>query len=557
MCRQRRSQEQKLIPADLCIAFDYLNYLVRRLNRLSPHGSIHELNIRALDTGTATLNAILGSTESSRAVAAIITLIRDELNKPEVGGTGDVVTYLDLIYGTVGFVLLQRWGRRKTELDFRDAGGEEAIWDAVIDDKGFRADVVGTRRQGMISLNTNAGGGPAMKFASSDGEDDFEALERGTLFDAQTVALSGDESAKLSDEETRERILTQLPTGARAVITSETITAKTIKVDIYDARTAHIDPPPGTVMIAERLNHGNSTDSTQGEPHQTVIFRTALKRSSSTDMPSWSDSLRLTGNSGSPPDGLDPEDMLTMRTAAKRISIVDEPTQIEPAAFFSSDREEDTLDSSSPPTSSSPKHSEPIANQKKSRRPVVTAKTTPSTGGTSRIPLMRGRRDKSSPIPKGSGVIRKALKTLSPSQSSAAVKDIHKAVPQPRRLQVSVPDQPPRSRTSSSAPGNITPRRPYAALSHLPTPTTSPSLHRATESLTSYFAVHGRRRDSMVSQTTETYSIHSHDSRPSSPTFTRTQHSNCEWVNSFQVRARDGFGRNGVEARPEHRYCPS
>ncbi|EXJ56660.1 hypothetical protein A1O7_07004 [Cladophialophora yegresii CBS 114405] len=473
--------------------------------------------------GLATLNAILGSTESSRAVAAIITLIRDELNKPEVGGSGEVVTYLDLIIGTIGFVLLQRWGRRKTELDFRDAGGEETIWDAVIDDKGFRADVVGTRRKGMISLNTNVCG-PAMTFASPDDEDEFEALERGTLYDAQTVALSPEDHTKLSDEEIQERIRSQLPTGARAVITSETITAKTIKVDIYDGHTAHIDPPPGTVMVAERLNHESSGNGMQGVPHQTVIFRTALKRSSSAEMPSPADQLRLTANQGSPPDHPDVEDMLEMRSAPKRISIVDEPVQIEPAMFSGSEREEEAIESSSPPTSSPPKSSGPVANQKKSRRPVLPAgKSSSNTGATSRIPLMKPKKDKTSLGAKNDkgGVLKKALKTLSPSQSSAAVKDIQRTPSKPQKQLPSVPVQASRSRAPSTTRGDSTPHRAFASLGH--TPLTSPSLHRAAESSTSYFAVQHRRRDSIVSQTTETFSVHSHDSRPGSPTFTRTR----------------------------------
>lgn len=473
--------------------------------------------------GLATLNAILGSTESSRAVAAIITLIRDELNKPEVGGTGEVVTYLDLIIGTVGFVMLQRWGRRKTELDFRDSGGEEAIWDAVIDDKGFRADVVGTRRKGMISLNANATG-PAMTFASPDGEDEFEALERGTLYDPPAVALSTEDQTKLSDEEIRERIMSQLPTGARAVITSETITAKTIKVDIYDAQTAHIDAPPGTVMVAERLNHDRAVNGSQGGPHQTVIFRTALKRSSSNELRSSLDQLRLTGNDGSPPDHADADDILMMKTASKRISIVDEPIQIEPASFSGSDREEDAIESSSPPTSSPPKLSGPVANQKKSRRPIMlSSKSSPGMSGTSRIPLIKSKKDKSPPASKSdkSGVIKKALKTLSPSQSSAAVKDIQRAPSQHRKPLPALPVQASRSRAPSTTRGDITPHRNYAGMGRAHTPLPSPSVLRAAESSTSYFTLQHTRRDSIVSQTTETYSVHSHDSRPSSPTFTR------------------------------------
>ena len=470
--------------------------------------------------GLATLNAILGSTESSRAVAAIISLIRDELSKPEVGGTGDVVTYMDLMIGTVGFVLLQRWGRRKTELDFREASGEEVVWDAVIDDKGFRADVIGTRRKGMISLNTSAGG-PAMTFASPDGDDEFEALERGTLYDAQAVAVSVEDQTCLSDEEIRQRIISQLPSGARAVITSETITAKTIKVDIFDAQTAYIDPPPGTVMVAERLNHDQSMQATMDAPHQTVIFRTALKRSSSTEMPSSSDHIRLTTSEASPPDHLDLDDMLMMKSAAKRISIVDEPIEIEPQVFSSSDREEDGADSSSPPKSIGP-----IANQKKSRRPVFTSnKGSSGASPSSRIPIIRSKKDKSPPTGKSErgGVLKKALKTLSPSQSSAAVKEMRKVAPHQRKPLPAVPVQESRSRAPSTSQGNTTPQRNLPSLGHGHIPLTGPNLLRSAESSTSFFAVQHRRRDSIVSQTTETYSVHSHDSRPGSPTFKRTR----------------------------------
>lgn len=498
--------------------------------------------------GLATLNAILGSTESSRAVAAIITLIKDELNKPEAGGSGEVVSYLDLIMGTIGFVMLQRWGRRKTELDFRDAGGEETIWDTVIDDKGFRADVVGTRRKGMISIH-NAGG-PPMTFASPDGEDDFEALERGTLFDAQALGLSPEDHTKLTDEEIRERITSQLPTGAHAVITSETVTAKTITVDIYDAQTTHIDPPPGTVMVAERLNHGDAITGGQGGPQQTVVFRTALTRSSSTEMPSATDHLRITTTDEPHPDHPEADDLLIMRSAPKGISAVDEPAQIEDSGFHHSDPEYEATESSSPPTPP-PKPNGPMANQKKSRRPVLShGRLPPSTSVTSRIPLVKNKKDKSPPTSKSDkgGVIKKALKTLSPSQSSTAIKDIHKAVTQ-RKPPIPVQTRPSRSRTPSTAREDVTPRNPFLSISHSHTSLTSPSLQRSTnqESSTSYFALHDRRRDSTVSQTTETYSVHSIESRPGSPTFTRTHTRVVSGLT--QTKSELGLALNETESR--------
>ncbi|EXJ88238.1 hypothetical protein A1O1_05168 [Capronia coronata CBS 617.96] len=473
--------------------------------------------------GLSTLNAILGSTESSRAVAAIITLIKDELNKPEHGNNGEIVSYLDVIIGTVGFVMLQRWGRRKTELDFRDAGGEETIWDAVIDDKGFKADVVGTRRKGMVSIHTHQTA-PSMTFASPDGEDEFEALERDTLFDYSTVALAPESQTKLTDEEIRERIMSQLPDGARAVITSKTLTAKTIKVDIYDAQTTHIDPPPGTVMVAETLNHGDSEAGVQGGPHQTVIFRTALKKSSSTDITSPSDQLRLTRGDVHM-DHDDPDDLFMMDSTPKRVSIVDEPMQMEDPVVANHDNEHETVETLVPPTVP-PKGIGAVANQKKSRRPVLSySRSPPSANTTSRIPVGKTKKDKSPASVKNDkgGVIKKALRTFSPSQSSATIKDLNKPLPPVKPASLKPPQQL-NSRVPAAVRGDRNPRKTHVSLSHGHTPLTSPSLHRAVgqESSSSYFALHHRRRDSSVSQTTETYSVHSVESRSGSPTFTRT-----------------------------------
>lgn len=503
--------------------------------------------------GLSTLNAILGSTESSRAVAAIITLAKDELNKPEAGCSGEVVSYLDLIIGTVGFVMLQRWGRRKTELDFRDRGGEETIWDSVIDDKGFRADVVGTRRKGLISLHGNTGA-PTVTFASPDGEDTFEAFERGTLFDPQTLAASPDHSVQLTDEEIRERIIKQLPPGARAVITSETVTAKTIKVDIYNARNAQIEAPPGTIMVSERLTQGEDLpDLTQEGPQQTVIFRTALRRSSSTDIPP-TDHLRLTSNDPVQNDHHDQDDLLMMDVTPKRISIVDEPTEIEALPFNDSDPENELIESSSPATPPShPKPIGPTANEKKSRRPNPPERSSSSTSRiTSHIPLIKNNKKKpvSTNKPEKNGVLKKALKSLSPSQSSTAVKDMSRKHAQQKPLPPP-PTQTSRSRAPSAVRGDLPSRKAFVSLSHGTTPLTSPSLHRATqhESSSSYFALHDRRRDSTVSQTTETFSVQSIESRPGSPTFTRTHTRVVSGLT--QTRSELALSLKEAESRPE------
>jgi hypothetical protein len=92
----------------------------------------------------STLDSILGSTDSSRAIASIITLIRREFQNPATGQQGEKVGVADLLLGVCGLALLQRWCRRLMEEECREKRYEEVVWDVVILDDGRRADVIGT-----------------------------------------------------------------------------------------------------------------------------------------------------------------------------------------------------------------------------------------------------------------------------------------------------------------------------------------------------------------------------------------------------------------------------
>ncbi len=512
--------------------------------------------------GLSTLNAILGSTESSRAVAAIITLIRDELNKPGDGHQGEVVSYLDLFSGTIGFVLLQRWGRRKTELDFRIAGGEEVIWDTVIDDKGFRADVVGTRRRGYADPPTSATEAPrrghAMSFVSPMGDEEIEALERATIHETATLALSPQDQIQLSDDQIREHIMAQLPESARAVITSETISAKTIKVDVYNVPTTDESPmtdisaPPGTVMIAERYPHSEAPQS-DGLPQQTVVFRTALKRSSSADIEPV-EKLRLTASNQAHSELLDGEDVVMMSgypSPGLRVEQEPEDIAVETADQNPTNHEEAAPVQTRLMSTVSPMSR--MANQKKSRIPVGsnidgTNEVKSSFGKSSRNRF--GSRTRTNGLDKAEkdGPLRKALKSLSPSQSSSAVKELA-GKPEATNGGSHGPSVA-RSRPDRTSVRDIT-NKPLPTISRMTTttaasrqglsasPPTSRSANRNHASLTNanllavngarptsrenHYAVHEKRRDSIVS---ETYSTHSIESRPGSPTFTRTHTKN-------------------------------
>jgi hypothetical protein len=245
----------------------------------------------------STLDATLGSTESSRAIAAIITLIRREFRNPSVDTvTEDNIGVGDLLVGTVGFATLQRWGKKNTERQIRTDGGDEAIWDVVILDNGVRADVVGmhqiefTRRP----RDDSQGEGRRSSFISpGNDEEAFDAVRRSTsmldVTESHSLSLPPGDHHQMTDDEIRLYIMEQLPPGCRASIKTDLVTARTITVDIYDDDSAEIAAPPGTMVIEEMFRNdqygtGSGTSSALQLPKHTVVFRTAFNKSQSADV---------------------------------------------------------------------------------------------------------------------------------------------------------------------------------------------------------------------------------------------------------------------------------
>ncbi|EED15372.1 lipase, putative [Talaromyces stipitatus ATCC 10500] len=237
-----------------------------------------------------TLDSILGSTESSRAIAAIITLIRREFSKKEEGEDNAVVGVGDLLVGSVGFALLQRWGRLNSERHLRETEGEVTIWDVVILDNGLRADVIGTQTTGYAQNMLNDAVGdrsrPASFMDPGVHQQSIDALERvHNCQDAHPWNPSTDVHNQLSDEDIRNYIMSQLPQGSRASVRTELVTARTITVDIFDDDVAEIAAPPGTMMIEERFHHDQeSQDAAKRLPKHTVVFQTTFNKSQSTDL---------------------------------------------------------------------------------------------------------------------------------------------------------------------------------------------------------------------------------------------------------------------------------
>lgn len=233
-----------------------------------------------------TLDAILGSTESSRAIAAVITLIRKEFSKQEEQGEdSDVVGVGDLLVGSVGFALLQRWGRLNSERQLRESEGEVTIWDVVILDNGLRADVIGTQTT-EYTQNMLDNSRPASFMDPGGHEESINAVERvRNSRDSPLQSWNPSDVQQLTDEDIRNYIMRQLPQGSRASVRTELVTARTITVDIFDDDVAEIAAPPGTMMIEERFHNDQELlDAAKRLPKHTVVFRTAFNESQSTDL---------------------------------------------------------------------------------------------------------------------------------------------------------------------------------------------------------------------------------------------------------------------------------
>ncbi|KAL4924033.1 lipase family protein [Aspergillus undulatus] len=240
------------------------------------------------------LDAILGSTESSRAIAAIVTLVRQEFSDQSAEVCSEKVGVVDLLIGTVGFVMLQRWGRKNTERQMRLSGGVETVWDVVILDNGIRADVL--EMQTIQPENNPSEGKRSNSRRSSfispeNNEGEFDVVERpeSAIDDSEAPSIIlPDRQHDIPDEDLRMYIMKQLPRGCRASIKTDSVTAQTITVNVYDDDGGEIAAPPGTMVVEERY-HDTPQKSAKGgtgqqAPKHTIVFRTAFNRTQSADV---------------------------------------------------------------------------------------------------------------------------------------------------------------------------------------------------------------------------------------------------------------------------------
>ncbi|KAH8648522.1 lipase [Xylariales sp. PMI_506] len=513
------------------------------------------------------LDQFFGSTDSSRAIASIITLIRHEFQNPTTGVPGEKVGVVDLVIGLCGLAYLQKWCRRAVQEEVRMLGQEEVIWDVVVLNNGLRVDVHEDSLYGVHK-------GSYTHHGRLDAEDGLvQMLGQGHTHD------SGSED-EFPEIRLRRQIMSSLPREASLSISTSTTTTKIVTVEVKGASNLPLLTPPGVDIIeSEITNPGNYlTGVDDNTPTYRVVYR--ISRNTVTNSPHRND--RVKGDS--PPKieflGDDDEDDVE-DDASVQSGITQQRPPVPPkpprSASFPAPSAPGVEGPNSPsgPVRSSSSYNQPgdkshpiysaarsslprpntlmenAANQKKVRQPAAAAA---AAAAASRRPMSSAAANRANPKllapatnKSGSSVmkpgdirggIRKVLKKgsvtglsnlLNKDSSNEEISQKGRPSMRPPWGSNKSPGSKPlvhggRSaipeRTSSMFPGREVPRPPQRGNPNFFSSRDLGGGLDGPSTRTDYVAAH-QRRNSLISQT-DTFSVHSVESRPGSPTLYRS-----------------------------------
>ncbi|KAL2150063.1 hypothetical protein VTH82DRAFT_7739 [Thermothelomyces myriococcoides] len=193
----------------------------------------------------STLDRFFGSTDSSRAMASIIAMIRREIANPPLAGQGETVGVSDLVAALCTLAFLQRSCRSLLEEENRSSPVDEVVWDIVVLNDGMRVDIRDKKLRRQLSKS----------LGSSDHRDP-------SLDSAPGRQLERD-------------IVRSLPDNAKVSITRELTVSETITVDITgDVRQIEFTPPPGIELVEEKRNNARGQTGKENATAQFVFRNT-------------------------------------------------------------------------------------------------------------------------------------------------------------------------------------------------------------------------------------------------------------------------------------------
>ncbi|KAK4102805.1 hypothetical protein N658DRAFT_485041 [Parathielavia hyrcaniae] len=191
----------------------------------------------------STLDQFFGSTDSSRTMASIITMIRREMASPAAAGQGETVSLAELVMSFCVLAHLQSSCRALLEEDSRASAVDEIVWDVVVFDNGAQ---IGVLEENMDHYPT---------------PDTQTRLEIETTMHIQLQHIPSSELQNFS---------TPSSSSSSLLLRSTAESASTRELTPLEADEAPAEPPP---------NQELDTPPQRGHSNMMRGFRSALKRS--------------------------------------------------------------------------------------------------------------------------------------------------------------------------------------------------------------------------------------------------------------------------------------
>jgi len=204
-----------------------------------------------------TIDRFFGSTDSSRAIASIIALVRREFQNPATGAPGERVSVTDLVMVFCGLAYLQTTCRQLLEEEARAFRTEEVVWDVVVPITALQLD---SRANDYSSALSHA---PILA-----------ALQRRDAHEDETQRADSVLTMELERE-----IMRALPSNAKVAINRESFAYDIIRVDVIsDDQPAVVRPPPGIELVEQSTGLAVTDSARQGASerpgrHTRYVFR--------------------------------------------------------------------------------------------------------------------------------------------------------------------------------------------------------------------------------------------------------------------------------------------
>lgn len=254
----------------------------------------------------ATLDSIFGSTDSSRAIASIVTLVRREFQNPATGQPGEKVSLKDLLAAVVGLALLQRWCKVASDQEAYARNYKDVVWDVVILDDGRRADVAESKERGLEVDDEGQDVSAVALQQPHETEPQKDEIDSSMVV-VQAEPSGNDDSLEIA---MRDRIMASLPPDSTVTISSETTTTKVITVEITGAHPPEPPVPSDAEVVEENVHFGDYRILSEGEdsddegtlsvPAYRVVYRTSHTQSRGTDVSATK--MTTTSNNPDEPD---------------------------------------------------------------------------------------------------------------------------------------------------------------------------------------------------------------------------------------------------------------